>query len=338
MKGLLILGVVGLALLLLVCPSCRAPAIEAEVGAAAAACVEEVGLDPGVVSVSGRDVTLSGAVPSQELHAHLVSCVAAFPGTRTLIDRTKVLQSGALAFQTHYGDITISGVVPTEEMRTALVGEAMALWGPENVTDQLDVDVGRTIGGWSDDDFALFLAVLHHSRRDLDIELSDGQAIVAGTVLSELAMERVLGGAEALLPEFEIVNRLTVREPEGPREVLQATLDNLLDGKTVEFALDSADLTSQGHEVLGEVIGILKRHPGRVEISGHTDSTGEADHNLDLSRRRAESVQEYLYANGIDEGRLVAVGYGSNRPIASNATVDGQQKNRRTEFHAIKEN
>jgi OOP family OmpA-OmpF porin len=214
----------------------------------------------------------------------------------------------------------------------------MALWGPENVADQLDVDAGRTIGGWSDDDFGLFLAVLHHSRRDLDIELSRGQAVIAGTVLSELARARVLGGAEALLPGFEVVDRLTVREAQTPREILQVTLDNLLHGKIVEFALDSADLTSQGRAVLGEVIGILKRHPGRVEISGHTDSTGEAGHNLDLSRRRAESVQAYLSANGIDEGRLVAVGYGPNRPIASNATVDGQQKNRRTEFHAIKEN
>jgi OOP family OmpA-OmpF porin len=338
MKGLLILGVVGLALLLLVCPSCRAPAIEAEVEAAAVACAEEVGLDSVGISVSGRDVTLTGAVPSQELHAHLMSCVAAFAGTRTIVDRTEVLQEGALAFLTHYGDVTISGVVPTEDMRMSLVNQAMALWGPENVTDQLDVDAGRTIGGWSDDDFGLFLAVLHHSRRDLDIELSRGQAVIAGTVLSELARARVLGGAEALLPGFEVVDRLTVREAQTPREILQATLDNLLHGKIVEFALDSADLTSQGRAVLGEVIGILKRHPGRVEISGHTDSTGEAGHNLDLSRRRAESVQAYLYANGIDEGRLVAIGYGPNRPIASNATVDGQQKNRRTEFHAIKEN
>lgn len=338
MKGMLIVGVVGLALLCLLCPSCRAPAIEAEVETAAIVCAEEVGLDPGVVSVSGRDVTLTGGVPSQELHAHLMSCIAAFPGTRAIIDRTEVLQAGGLEFQTHYGDVAISGVVSTEDMRTTLVNEAMALWGPDNVTDKLDVDPGRTIGGWSDDDFGLFMAALHHSRRDLDIELTGGQAIVGGTVLSELARIRVLGAAVALLPEFKVVDRLTVREPETPREILQATLDTLLHGKVVEFATDSAELTATGRDVLGEVIGILKRHPGRVEISGHTDSTGDPEHNLDLSRRRAESVQQYLYANGIDEGRLVAIGYGPNRPIASNATADGQQTNRRTEFHALKEN
>ena len=169
-------------------------------------------------------------------------------------------------------------------------------------------------------------------------ELTGGQAVVGGTVLSELARNRVIGGAIALLPQFEVIDRLTVREPETPREILQANLDTLLHGKVVEFATDSADLTGTGREVLGEVIGILKRHPGRVEISGHTDATGDPEHNLDLSLRRAESVQNYLDANGIDEGRLVAIGYGPTRPIASNATAEGQQMNRGTEFHAIKEN
>jgi OOP family OmpA-OmpF porin len=338
MKGLMTLGVIGLALLCVLCPFCRAPAIEDDVRAAALACAEEVGLDPGIVTVSGRDVTLDGTVPTQELHAHLASCISAYPGTRTIVDLTEVMADGALGFSTHYGDITISGVVPSTEVRDTIVREAAALWGTENVTDAIDVDPGRTIGGWSDDDFAHFLGVLHHSRRDLDIELSRGKVIVGGSVLSNLARVRVLGGAVTLLPEFEVVDRLTVREPETPREILQARLDELLDGKVVEFETDSASLTANGREVLGAVMGILKRHPGRVEVSGHTDSTGEAAHNLDLSRLRAKSVEQYLYANGIDPGRLVSIGYGQTRPIASNETADGRQSNRRTEFHALKEN
>jgi OOP family OmpA-OmpF porin len=288
--------------------------------------------------VSGRDVTLTGTLASEALSHHLTNCIAAFPGTRLINNQLQVLVAGALGFQTHYGDVTISGVVPTAEAQTAIIDIAVALWGADNVADAIEVDPGRTIGGWSDDGFALFLAALHHSRRDLDIELTGGQAIVGGTVLSGLAKGRVLGGAAATLLEFEIVDRLSVREPTDPREVLQATLDALLDGKTVEFATDSADLTAQGRKVLGGVNGILKRHPGRVEISGHTDSTGDAAHNLDLSGRRAKAVEQYLYARGIDPGRLVSIGYGPTRPIASNASAEGQQTNRRTEFHALKEN
>ena len=338
MNRLLIIGVIGLVLLCVLCPSCRAPAIEEIVRDAALACANDTGLDSELISVSGRDVTLAGAVPSQALQTNLTNCIAAFPGTRTIVDELEVLVAGALGFRTHYGDITVSGVVPTTEARTALTDEAVALWGADNVTEALEVDPGRTIGGWSDDDFALFLAGLHHSRRDLDIELTGGQVIVGGTVLSNLARIRVLGGAVALLPGFEVVDRLTVREPTTLREFLQANLDTQLDAKTVEFETDSANLTAGGRQVLDGVIAILRENPGRVEISGHTDAQGPMDHNLELSQRRAEAVELYFIAKGFDAHRFEVVGYGSSRPIASNDTAEGQQMNRRTEFHALKEN
>jgi OOP family OmpA-OmpF porin len=338
MKSLMLLGVIGLAMLCLLCPWCRAPAIEDDVRGAALACAEEVGLDPGLVTVSGRDVTLTGSVASEALSHHLMNCIAAFPGTRTINNQLAFLAAGALGFLTHYGDITISGVVPTEEAKAAIIGEAVALWGADNVADETEVDPGRTIGGWSNDDFATFLATLRHSRRDLDIELNGGQAIVGGTVLSELARVRVLGGAVALLPGFEVVDRLTVREPETLRESLQAKLDALLQGKTVEFEVDSANLSPNGRKVLDEVIVILRDNAVRVEISGHTDATGPMDHNIELSRRRAEAVERYFVAKGLDADRFEVLGYGPARPIASNETAEGQQSNRRTEFHALKEN
>ena len=338
MNRLTIIGVVALVLLCVLCLLWRAPAIEEDVRSAALACADQIGLPPEMVSVTGRDVTLSGGVASESLSHHLVSCIAAFPGTRSIDNRLEVLVAGALGFRTSYGDITISGVVPTAEARAALIDEAVALWGADNVTDATEVDAGRTIGGWSDDDFASFLAALHHSRRDLDIELSGGEAIVGGTVLSNLARIRVLGGAVALLPGFEVVDRLTVREPATLRETLQAYLDNLLDGKVVEFETDSANLAPKGRQVLDDVVAILRENPGRVEISGHTDGTGPIDHNLELSQRRAEAVERYFVAKGLDADRFEVVGYGPTRPIASNSTPEGQQMNRRTEFHALKEN
>jgi OOP family OmpA-OmpF porin len=338
MKVVLTLGLIGLALLCVLCPLLRAPAIEQAVTGAAMACVEEVGLDPGLISVSGRDVALTGSVASEALSHHLSTCIAAFPGTRAIDNQLSVMVAGALGFRTHYGDITISGVVPTEDAKAAIVDEAVALWGPENVTDEIEVDAGRTIGGWSDDNFALFLASLRHSRRDLDIELSGGQAVVGGTVLSNLAKVRVLGGVVTLLPGFEVVDRLGVREPMTLRETLQVNLDNQLDGRVVEFETDSAELTANGRRVLDSVVRTLRENPGRVEISGHTDSTGPIDHNLELSRQRAEAVERYFIAKGFDADRFEVVGYGPTRPVASNATPEGQQMNRRTEFHALEEN
>jgi outer membrane protein OmpA-like peptidoglycan-associated protein len=72
----------------------------------------------------------------------------------------------------------------------------------------------------------------------------------------------------------------------------------------------------------------------RIEIGGHTDSTGPRGYNMRLSRERARSVRLYLLAHGIPPGRLSARGYGPDRPIGDNATDDGRTMNRRVEFQA----
>ena len=338
MNRLLTVGVVGLALLIVICPSSRAPAIQSAIQDAALRCVDEVGLDRGLISVSGRDVALTGSVESEALSHHLVNCMAAFPGTRAIDNQLSVLVPGALGFRTRYGDITVSGVVPTEDVRLALIDEAKSWWGSDSVTDALEVDPGRTIGGWAENDFASFLALLRHLRCDLDIELTAGRATVAGAVLSELTKFRVLGGASVLLPEFEVVDLLEIRQPATGREELQAELDDHLDGKKVEFEADSANLTPGGRRLLDSVIPILRDKPGRIEISVHTDDRGPMDRDLELSRRRAETVERYFVAKGLDPDRFEVIGYGPTRPIASNATAQGQPLNHRTEFHALEEN
>lgn len=77
---------------------------------------------------------------------------------------------------------------------------------------------------------------------------------------------------------------------------------------------------------------VMKNHPHlKVTIEGHTDNVGNADSNLSLSRKRAESVKNYLVSDGIDASRIAAQGYGQSRPIADNGTEEGKQKNRRVE-------
>jgi outer membrane protein OmpA-like peptidoglycan-associated protein len=72
---------------------------------------------------------------------------------------------------------------------------------------------------------------------------------------------------------------------------------------------------------------------GRFLIEGHTDSTGDAAHNIDLSKRRAEAVKSVLVAQfGIDGARLSTAGLGATKPVASNDTPAGRAENRRVEF------
>jgi outer membrane protein OmpA-like peptidoglycan-associated protein len=69
-----------------------------------------------------------------------------------------------------------------------------------------------------------------------------------------------------------------------------------------------------------------------VHVTGHTDSTGGHPYNMDLSQRRADSVSSYLGAQGVQAVRLQARGFGPDRPIAGNDTVEGRQENRRVEI------
>ena len=75
-----------------------------------------------------------------------------------------------------------------------------------------------------------------------------------------------------------------------------------------------------------------------VELSGHTDNTGDANANVVLSQSRAESVTRYLTGKGIASNRLRPVGYGQTRPADTNDTVEGRQNNRRIEMKIISQN
>lgn len=82
--------------------------------------------------------------------------------------------------------------------------------------------------------------------------------------------------------------------------------------------------------VLRAVARELKTHPRlRIELQGHTDSTGPAQLNQRLSQQRADSVRRYMLSAGVQEEQLEAKGYGLSLPVAPSATVEGRAKNRR---------
>ncbi|MBB3190083.1 OmpA family protein [Halomonas cerina] len=100
----------------------------------------------------------------------------------------------------------------------------------------------------------------------------------------------------------------------------------------VTFGFDSSELTTSARSALNDVSAVLQQYPDtRVNIAGHTDSTGDAAYNQRLSEQRAQSVGNYLAQSGVSGGRLNMTGYGENQPVASNATEQGRAQNRRVE-------
>ena len=102
------------------------------------------------------------------------------------------------------------------------------------------------------------------------------------------------------------------------------------------FATDSAAVQGSIQNDLYTVADNLNRYPNtRVEVVGHTDNTGSAAYNQDLSERRAGAVAAILRSAGVSGGRIASYGRGESAPVASNLTADGQAQNRRVEILII---
>ena len=123
--------------------------------------------------------------------------------------------------------------------------------------------------------------------------------------------------------------------PEVTEEV-QAQLNEY--ARTILFDTGKASLKPESTRVFVDIIRILDQYPNsRFTVEGHTDSVGSNSLNQKLSEERANSVRDFLINEGIDASRLEAVGYGEERPIATNNTRAGRTQNRRVEINLIKE-
>lgn len=113
--------------------------------------------------------------------------------------------------------------------------------------------------------------------------------------------------------------------------------------KGVNYEFNSAKLTPNAERILDGIAKTLQDSPGfRIRLSGYTDSKGSDSYNQQLSQKRAESARRYLISQGIDAGRIEAVGKGESDPVAPNTNADGSDnpegraQNRRTEFTVLR--
>lgn len=111
-----------------------------------------------------------------------------------------------------------------------------------------------------------------------------------------------------------------------------------LQGATIEFSTNSDRIRPASYPLLNRIARVLQTRDdiSRIRIEGHTDSRGRVAYNQTLSEKRAASVMKYLVEQGgVSQGRLESAGYGPSRPIDTNDTNEGRQRNRRVEFNFI---
>jgi len=143
-------------------------------------------------------------------------------------------------------------------------------------------------------------------------------AVVGGAIGAQLDRQKAELD-QGFTNDIDVINtgsELIVRMPNG-----------------ILFDIDSAALRPQVQSDLNVLAGNLLRYPNStIFIVGHTDNTGSAAHNQQLSQRRAQSVASVLTAGGVAPARIIATGRGEDQPIASNLTPEGRQANRRVEI------
>jgi outer membrane protein OmpA-like peptidoglycan-associated protein len=105
----------------------------------------------------------------------------------------------------------------------------------------------------------------------------------------------------------------------------------------IQFDVNSDRLRPESAPILKQIAAALQTQPAaKVRIEGHTDSSGDAAKNLDLSKRRAAAVKDALVnQHGIDAARVTTEGFGASKPLTSNDTPQGKAENRRVEFVKI---
>jgi OOP family OmpA-OmpF porin len=159
---------------------------------------------------------------------------------------------------------------------------------------------------------------------------------LSGATLYGKAAEQIQSAVRDNVPAgFKIETDLTVRplETVAAPDACQKLFVDLVSRGKIRFETGKATIQKDSFGILDfAVYDALRCQAGNIEIAGHTDSDGNKDSNMDLSKRRAQAVVDYLTKAGVDPQRLSAVGFGDTHPVASNDTEEGKAENRRIEF------
>lgn len=344
-SALILIGIVLWLLLSLLCFSCHRGPIQDTLSAEAVGALQAEGIELENVTFDGRIAVLTGSIASNSLSARAEEIVAAHPGVLGVRNTLNVVgaappetappaASGGASMEMRFTPqgIVLNGTVPDAATRQALSSAAAAKVGAGNVRNNLTVDTAQPTPGWLGQVQRLIPVVADSVSNGVVAvnTAGGGNVVLRGTVGRQSTKTAIGTQAARLLGQgIALDNQLQV-------SAAQQSLNQLLEGRKVEFVTDKAELTPESRRLLDQMAEVLRQNPNaQVSIEGHTDSRGRAAYNLELSQRRANAIRSYLNQQGIATNRLTATGYGETRPIDSNDSRTGRQRNRRVEFHVV---
>ncbi len=294
-------------------------------------------LAKGAVALTGRAYAIEGEAQSTASFRTLTEQLGRTLPASMELTRDAVAPAAVSPFvfgivRTEQG-LTLSGYVPTNELATTIVSAAR----PRFPGGEIEIGLERA-GGAPDGLAEVALAALQAVSRLSagHAALSDRQLTLTGAAVSEDARQAIEADLGAALPEgFALTSSIIVAVGGDPLSApeCQTALDAELAKQEIAFDDDGQQVLPESFGLVDRLAAIVQRCPAAtIEIGGHTDSAGGAKRNKAESADQAAAVLERLVADGVRRERLTAVGYGESRPVASNATADGRERNSRISF------
>jgi len=180
------------------------------------------------------------------------------------------------------------------------------------------------------------------SRKQKGAAIGSAAGAVIGGIIGEqsdnTAVGAILGAAIGGAAGAYIGHYMDQQAAELERDLEGAKIERIGEGIKITFDsgilfdVDKATLKDQSRRNLEKLAVILNKYEDtNILLEGHTDATGSEEYNLELSRRRAQAVANYLAQLGVNPTRFTIMGYGESQPVASNDTEEGRRLNRRVE-------
>ncbi len=316
------------------------------------------------VEIDGQKAVLFGEAPSRDRLDKLNTTVrrAQWSGGFALGGITVVDASNMTVFagppladpfiwiaELQAGQLVLSGYAPSQSARDAIIHLAAMRFPDANISGELEIASGAPPEeSWLS---AAAISLQALARLNSGAVEANGPAFEVSGVVADsagaAAIDRLMaligdglsGAAKlTLAPPLDVASPLADTTDTAPAEVAEpdrcaAQSQSLLGVAQISFARDRANLNDPSRELLDALVAALGDCPRlSVAVTGHTDASGGAAANRQLSLARADAVGDYLRAAGVDAARITTSGAGESEPLVSNTTAEGRARNRRIEF------
>lgn len=327
-----ILGLLLLALLFLYSIPLLMKKIPASLEETAQQELQKNGINWAGVDTHGRNITLSGQAPTIQQHQQALAALDKVYGSRNITDNMSPRIISPYTFNMNWTSegLDVNGFVSDQKAYEKFLIKAFELYGKENVTGNIQLGAGAP-DNWDE----LLQSSLHplKSMEQGIIEITNKSVHVSGKSTTTRVKQKIQQDLRAY-KKLNYQPSMHIVAGDAADLICQQRFSKLLDSQTIQFKSGKAIILPASFPLLkslSDTAALCSK--STITISGHTDSQGNDESNLELSEKRAQAVLAWLFQQGIDTQKLNALGHGESMPIADNETESGRAKNRRIEFN-----